>query len=458
MLTQATAAYGIHAVFDDSVTPVNLRFDLEGSPYPDVINILQQMGHVFATTLDAKTVLIARDTQENRERLERQVQETIYIPASTVEQLNELSNIVKNVFDVKQVLVSPSAGTLLLRAPEPTLKAVNYTLADMLDGGAEVMLDLKLISVDKHISRNIGFTPPTQLNVFSAAAELQSFVTANQATINTAISQGALVPTGNAFQMLIQEAAFLIVSGLASNVNLTNVLAFFGNGLTLFGVSLGSGGTFNLALNSSDARALDDLSVRVGDRQTTTLRVGEKYPITTSSYSSGITNATASALAGKTINGVSASSLLSQYLGGAATATIPQIQFEDLGITLKTTPTIQRSGLVRMQIELKIEALTGSSVNDIPILTSRAYTSEITVQDGTTAVMLSDLSSTEAASVNGFPGFGSLPGFEGTISDRLRTTDSSELILMVTPHLIRKRHTALSSRPYIFRTSTPQDF
>ena len=43
------------------------------------------------------------------------------------------------------------------------------------------------------------------------------------------------------------------------------------------------------------------------------------------------------------------------------TATVPQIQYEDLGITLKATPSVLRSGLVSMHIDLKIEALTGTS-------------------------------------------------------------------------------------------------
>lgn len=458
VMTQAALGYGIKVVFDDSVTSVPLRLDLDGSTYAESMPIMLRMAHLFAVPLDAKTLLVAKDSEETRQRLERQVEETIYIPASTVEQLNELSNIVKNVFDVKQVVVSASSGTLLLRAPEPTLKAVNYTLADLVDGGAEVMIEVKLVSIDKSLSRNIGANPPTQLNTFSAAAELQSFVSANQATITTAISQGALVPTGSSTQQLVQEAAFLILSGLATDVKLTNVLTFFGNGLTLFGVSLGSGGTFNLALNSSEARALDDISVRVGDHQTATLRVGSRYPITTATYSSGVSSATTAALAGKTINGVSASSLLSQYLGSGSTGTVPLVQYEDLGITLKATPNVLRSGLVSMHVELKIEALTGTSSNGIPVLTSRAFTSDITVPDGNSAVMLSDLSSTEAASVAGFPGLAQLPGFQETVSDKLKETDSSELVLLITPHLVRRRSASMASRRIVFRSSVPAEF
>ena len=454
VVTQAAQAYGIKTVFDDSVTPTPLRFDLEASPYGVAMPILLRMAHLLAVPLDPTTLMIAKDTEESRQRLERQVEETIYVPASTVEQMNELTNIIKNVYDVRQVVVSPGAGTILLRAPEATLKAVNYTLADLLDGGAEVMLEVKLISVDKSVTRTIGVSPPTQANAFSVAAELQTFVAANQAALNTAISSGALVLTGSSTTQLVEQAAFLIETGLATDAKLTNILRFFGGGLTLFGVSVGSGATFNLALNSSEARALENLKVRVSDRGTATLRVGSRYPITTSTYSSGVSSATAAALSGVKVNGVNVGSLL----GGLTSATVPQIQYEDLGITLKATPSVLRSGLVSVHIDLKIEALTGTSANSIPVLTSRAFTSDISVQDGASAVMLSEMSGAESASVDGLAGLGELPGFDETISDKTRNRASSELVLVITPRLVRRRSESMASRRISFRSSVPADF
>ncbi len=457
VVTQTAMAYGVRAVFDDSVTAQSLRFDLDQVSYDQAMPILLRMAHLFAAPLDPKTLLIAKDTQENREKFERQIEETIYVPGSTTEQLNELTNIVKNVFDVKQIVSSPTSGTLLIRAPEQTLKSVNYTLADLLDGGSEVMLDIKLISVDKTRTLNNGSNTPTSVGAISVAAEAQSIVTANQATVNQAISQGAFVPTGNVAQDIITEAAYLILSGLATDAKLSNLFAIAGHGLTLTGFYLGSGATINLALNTSEARALDDLNVRLGDGQTTTLKVGTKYPITTSTYSSGISSAASSALAGATINGVSASSLLQQYLGSASTATVPQIQYEDLGLTLTAKPNVLKSGLVRLSITLKIEALTGQSSNNIPVLTSRNFTSDLIVQDGSTAVMLSDLSSTEAASVSGLPGLANLPGFQDTLADKLKETDSSELVMLITPRLVRRRPASIASRRIPFASSVPAE-
>jgi len=439
-------AFGIHVVVDGGIEAQPIRFDLDDVTYAQAMPILLQMNHLFGVVVAPKTLLVAKDTIENRDKFERQIEETIYVPGSTTEQLNELVNIVKNIFEVKQIATSPGSGMLVIRAPEPTLKSVNYTLADLLDGGSEVLLEVKLLTIDKSFTRNLGANTPTSVGAISVAAEAKSLVAANQSIVNQAISQGAFVPTGNVATDTLTEAAYLIFSGLATDAKLSNLFAIAGHGLSLVGFYLGSGATYNAALSSSDARALDDITIRLGDRQSGTLKVGQKYPITTATYSSGVSSATNSALAGVSVNGVSASSLLNQYLGSASSATVPQVQYEDLGLTLKTTPYAMKSGLIRIDLDLKLEALTGASNNNIPILTNSNFVSEITVPEGATAVMMSELSNSESASVSGIPGLASLPGFQETLADTLKTTSSSELVLMITPHLVRRRASSIASR------------
>ncbi|HTF61886.1 MAG TPA: hypothetical protein VK638_04150, partial [Edaphobacter sp.] len=121
VIRQVFSDYGIRVSFDESVQRQNLRFDLDDSPYQQAVPILLGMTHLFAVPLDAKSVVIAKDTPENRQRLERQLQETIYIPGMTNDQMDELGNVVRNVFDVKQLTVDKGAGTLVIRAPQETL-------------------------------------------------------------------------------------------------------------------------------------------------------------------------------------------------------------------------------------------------------------------------------------------------------------------------------------------------
>ncbi|MEO8736522.1 MAG: hypothetical protein ABI380_08265 [Edaphobacter sp.] len=439
LVTQVMSSSGIRSVFDDSVVHQDLRLDLDDVKYRQAVPILLQMGGLFSVPLDSTSVIIAKDTPENRQRLERQLQETINIPGMTPQEMNDLGNVVRNVFDVKQLTVEKNLDTLVVRAPEDILKAVNLTLSDLIDGGSQVMIELKLYAIDKTRQRNIGAQLPQQLGVYSISSEAAKIVNQNQALVNQAISQGLVKPGASN----IAIALALIGSGLVQSSLLSSTVGFVGGGLTQAGITSNVFPTFSLALNSSESRALDNIQLRVGDRQTADFRVGTRYPITTSTYTTGAT-ANSSALAGIKITGVSASSLLSQYLGGSNGTTIPQIQYEDLGITLKATPTVQKSGDVSMHLDLKIEALTGAALNNIPVLASRQFVSDITVNEGKTALLVSTLTRSESAAINGIPVLGELPGFQTATADKVAETDSSELVLLITPHVVRRRSSTIA--------------
>lgn len=433
-LRQVLSSYGVRAVFDESLQSKPLRFDVDKVNFDQASSILLEMAHALAVPLDPHSVLIAADTAENRQRLERQLEETIYVPGFTTEQMNELGNVVRNVFDVRQTTVQAGTGSLAVRAPEDALTAVNLTLADLIDGGAEVLLDMRLYTIDRTRQRDIGAQLPQQIGVYNVESEARKLVQANQSLVQQAIAQG-LIPAGASD---IAIALALISSGLVQSALLSNTLGFFGGGLTASGITSNAPTTLNLSLNSSDMRALDSIQLRVGDRQTGRFRSGTRYPIITATYTSGIAGNTSS-LAGTTINGVSAQSLLNQFLGASGSVTIPQIQFEDLGLLLEATPTVQRSGLVRLKLNLKIEALGGASINNIPILVNRQYSSDVTVRDGETTLIASSLSRSESAAISGIPGLSELPGFQTASADKTTEKDSSELVLLITPHIVRRR-------------------
>ena len=459
VLEELARMFGLRVAFDSSFEQTaNIRLRLDHATWEQASGLLFKMTHLFAVPLESNSLLLARDTLENRTRLQPLVEETIYVPASTSEQLNELSNIVKNVFDVQQVAIGTSSGTIAVRASEATLKSLNETLEDLIQGASEVILEVKLIDIEKTRSVNTGLQTPSSVGIFSANAEAQSIVSTNQSLVQELISSGGFVPTGNTAQDTLIEALYLVLSGLVTDAKVSSLVALVGGGLTLAGIDIGSTPTFNLMLSQSDSRVLDDVSIRVGDRQPASLKIGEKYPITTATYSSGVSSATTSALAGVTVNGVSASSLLNQYLGNSSSLNIPQVQYEDLGITLQVTPGVLISGLVNMNINLKIESLEGTSLNSIPILTSRVFASDITVKDGVSAMMISQLSSTEQSSIAGLPGLAELPGFSQSAADTLKETDRAELLLLVTPHIVRHRRDLAASRRVPFVPTQPIEF
>lgn len=341
--------------------------------------------------------------------------------------------VVKSVFHIASASAQAGMGNIVVRAPVESVDALNRTLTDLLDTSGEVMLEVKLYEVSTTHAIDAGATIPQQFTVFNVEAEANNIVSQNQALVQQGIAQG-LIPPGSSNVFI---AVALIESGLVKSSLVTNLIGVFGGGFLQTGISGSKSVSANLSLNSADSRALDDVQLRVGDRQTGVFREGNRYPITQSTYSSGISSAAASAAGNATINGVSVASLLSQFAGGS-TATIPQVTYEDLGVTLNATPTIEKSGRVALKLDLKIEALSGSSLDGNPVLNSRQFTTGMTIADGESAMMVSNVTKSESAAIDGLPGLSELPGFQVPLQEN-RERDASQLVVVVTPHVIRHR-------------------
>jgi tetratricopeptide (TPR) repeat protein len=443
------AAYGIDVVFDDSFNDSTvLRFDLDGVDFATATRILAKMTRFLAVAIQPQTALIAKNNQEQRDRLIPQIEETIYLPGVPQDEMSELANLARNIFDLKQVTASATAGDMIIRGDEPSLKLVNAEFAEILDGGSDVELDISLYELDRTHQVNIGAQLPSSASAFPLYTTATNLISANQTLINEAIQAGLLTLTGNPAIDLPKELALLISQNVSGSSAFANLLTVFGSfdGLPFAGVTVG-GGSFNLLLNSSDVRMLDAVTLRGTSGQDLNFRSGTRYPVITSTYSSGISGGLASQLSGININGTSAASLLQQFLGSTSNVSIPTFQFEDLGITLKTKPQVLHTGGVSLTLDMKIEALAGGALNSIPILNSRTLTSTINVPAGQSALLASNLSTTEMRALLGLPGLSELPGFQGT--DQNTEKDRGELLITITPHVIRSGAMRIASRPIL---------
>ena len=428
VIQQVFKAYGLEATLDESVRPTLIRLDLDDASFEQAVQAVSLLTKSFYVPLDAHRVLVASDTSDNRQRLMRQDLETIYLPGLSATELTDVSTLAKNVFDIQQAVAEPSAGTLTIRAPERTLNAFNATIRELLDGHNQVMLDVRLIQLAHTGERNTGIQPPQTVSAFNVYAEEQSILNANQSLVQQIISSGLAAP-GDTLAIL----GILLASGQVSSSLFTNGVALFGGGLTQSALAPGAV-TANLNLNSSDSRELDQLLLRLGDGEKATMRSGTRYPIQTSSFSSlGASIPNIPGLTGAGSSG-SLSSLLSQ-LGGSV-PNVPQVQYEDLGLTLIATPKVMRNDDVALNIEMKIDSLAGTSVNGNPILNNRAYSGVVTLRRGEGVVVVSDIDEQQSRAISGVPGLSEIPGLNDLTGIDTQKNYATLLIVM-TPHVIR---------------------
>jgi general secretion pathway protein D len=423
VLEEVYKAYGVTPMLHDSVQNKQVRFDMDDVEFADAARVLSMVTKTFYEPLDPHRVVVAQDTRENRLQLERSEMETVYLPGLDDKQLTEVSNIAHNVFEVQQTAVEPAHGTVTIRAPVKTLAAFNRTVDGLESGQNQIDLNIKVVQLSRVSARETGTTFLQQTGVSNAYAEINSIIQNNQSAVQQIISSG-LVPNANTITNQIEIIAILLSAGQLSGTIFNQGFALFGGGLTESVLSPGAA-TLKMSLNSSDTRTLEDIHMRLSDEEAGTFKIGERYPIETSSYSS---------VALPSVSGLS--SAASSALTAAENQTIPQVEYEDLGLTVKATPKVMRSEDVALTLDMKIVSLGGSSLNDIPILNNQSFSGVLTLKAGETAVLVSDLSRQESRALSGLPGVSDIPGLED-ISDVARNQNVARLLILVTPSVLR---------------------
>ena len=124
--------------------------------------------------------------------------------------------------------------------------------------------------------------------------------------------------------------------------------------------------------------------------------------------------------------------------GGISQQPVTSFDYEDVGIDIKITPKIHFENEVTLELEIKIRAIGGTGVADIPIITTREVKNVIRLRDGETNLLAGLLKDEERKSVKGIIGLKNIPILGSLFSSSTQTIQQTDVILTITPHIIRK--------------------
>jgi general secretion pathway protein D len=408
VIEQVLKAYGVDPILDSSIGNRQIRFDIEQLSLKEARDLVQLATGTMLVDLDPAQVLVAPDTKENRARYVRQFEKQITIPGLSSEEMTEMQSVAKNVFGMEHGINEDSQGRMVVRAPEAELTALSDAYQDLFAGDSELLVEVQVYEVDQTKGVTAGVTPPSTASVFNVQSEINSILSSNSTLVEEIISSG-LASAGDYTAIL----AALLASGEISGTVFNNPLVLFGGGLTETGLEWNNT-TADMLLNTSDVKSLNRMQLRILDQHEATFRSGERYPIESSSYTALGSSSSSSAI------------------------TVPQVQYQNLGLTLKVAPSIESSELVALNLDLQISSLAGSSINDIPILSNRQYSTGVAVHFGNSTLIASMVSKQDALAISGYAGLGA--------THREDNNTKVELVVRVTPHLIRFSHPDFASR------------
>jgi len=172
------------------------------------------------------------------------------------------------------------------------------------------------------------------------------------------------------------------------------------------------------ALDSvTDLRVLSTPSVVVRNNAEAKLDVGTKIPVNSTSFNPIIGDNP-----------------------GTGTGTYTQVQYLDTGVILTVTPRISRDGTVFMEIDQEVSspgpARQDDPTGNVPI-NKKSLVTEAAVMSGETVMLAGLITDTSTRGSSGVPGLSRIPVLGALFGTRSDTQDRSEVIILVTPRVIR---------------------
>ena len=377
VLEQVTAAYGVHAIWDqDLQTRPRINFHLQHADFHTAMEALTAATNTFVFPVNAHLVFFANDNEQKRSEFEPTIALTVPLPdALDQKDLTDAATAVRGVLGLRTLGYDSATRTVVIRDRITRARLARSLLEALLLPKAQVSIEVELMTLDTARNYHYGLALPTS------------------------------------YQLLNLGHIGSFQSVLATAMTAANFLTF-GGGSSLFGVGV-TNATLFASYSKSIASNLFDAIVVASDGQQASLHVGDQYPIP-QSLSSGF-----------------------QQGGGSIYNPIGQVTFQDLGLLLKLKPHVNGGGDISLDVEAQDDALGTQRIDTVPEISERIFKGTVTLREGQWAVVTGLDADTTTTTRSGLPGVSQIRGLNQVLAENTRDRTTSKVLLVIKPTITR---------------------
>jgi len=337
---------------------------------------------------------------------------TIFLHGASVEDAIDLivstNQLARKMIDDQTMLIYPNTPEKQRDYQEQVVRVFYLTSSEAKGAAAFLKSMLKLHDPFVDERSNMLALRDTPENIELAERLLSLYDTADpEVTLELEVlevSTTRLTELGLAFPNSVSFTP--LAPGGATSLTLANLKSLNRNDV---GVGLGAV-TLNLRREVGDTKTLANPSVRVRSKEKAKIMIGDKVPVITTTT-------------------------------GQAGFVSDSVSYLDVGLQLEVEPTVFADDDVGIKLGLEVSSVTGQVTSANGTLAyqigTRNANTTLRLHDGETQLLAGLISHDEQMTATRVPGLGDLPVVGRLFSSQLDNGSHSELVLAVTPHVVR---------------------
>ncbi len=366
-------AYGFNVIFDPKLKDDRIAVELRDVTSERALEIVMQASGHFYKVLDAKTIIVAEDTPQNRRDYEDLVIKTFFLSNAEVKEVDKL---LRSLIEARRLATNEQLNAITLRDTADKVAIAEKLISVNDKAKAEVLVDVELMEVDTSNQSELGMQLSSY--TFTLAADTTQF------------SPNA--PAGGSF--------LSDLSGISRENVFINVPSVI----------------INLIKQSGNSSILAQPQLRITEGEKASLHLGDKVPIPVTSFNTG-----------NTIGGSVVPITSFQYQDVGIKIEVEPRVHHNQEVTLKLTVEVSQLGDT-VPVGPDQEAVT---------IGTRTITSVIRLKSGESSLLAGLIRKDSQEGRTETPLLSKIPWLGRLFTNEKKQSKTTDLVLTLTPHIIR---------------------
>ena len=375
---------GINVLFDPDYDEQEVSVEIQNATLEDALDYVSLLSKSFWKPISPNAVFVTNDNTNKRREYQEEVVRTFYLTnTATPQEIQEVATAIRGLTDIRHIFPVNSMNALIVRGPADKIALAEKVINDIDKARPEVIIDVLVLETSKTRNRELGITPVSG--------------GANGLSLPVAFTGGgAAEGEGGGGGVALSDL------GKLSTRDWSTVLP---------------GAQLTALMTRSDTRLLQSPRLRAADNFQASLRIGDRIPIATGSFSGA--------------GGI---------VGGISPLVNTQFTYTDVGVNVDLTPKIHNDSEVSMHIEIEI-----SNVRDFvdiggisqPVIGQRKVTHDIRIREGEASILGGLMQSQTFITKSGVPFLGSIPLIGRFFSSKDVQLSENEILVVLVPRIVR---------------------